>query len=108
MNRFESELTKGNFVTSECTNCMEIVWPPSNFCNKCFGDVTWREVQKKAKLIDFSKKNGESFCVAEFENKIRILSTLKSSDTEPKLGQDLILENCGFKNGNYDFTLSLT
>ena len=107
MNRFEIELEKGNFVTSECSNCKEIVWPPSNFCSKCFGDVTWREVKKKAKLIEFSKKDGEAFCIAEFEDKIRILSTLNNSDTEPTLGQELILENCGFKNGNYNFILSL-
>lgn len=107
MNRFEIELEKGNFVTSECSNCKEIVWPPSDFCNKCFGDVTWRKVQKKGKLIEFSKKDGDAFCIAEFEDKIRIFSSLKHSDTEPKLGQDLILENCGFKNDKYNFILSL-
>jgi len=108
MNRFELELTKGNFVTSECEDCKKIVWPPSNFCNKCFGNVIWRGVKKKAKLIEFSKKDSDVFCIAEFEDKIRILSTLKNSDIDPKIGQELILENCGFKNGNYNFTLSVT
>lgn len=107
MNRFESELTKGNFVTSECTNCKNIVWPPANFCSECFGGVTWRGVNKEAKLIEFSKKDEGLFCIAEFENKIRILSTLKNSNKKPEIGQNLILENCGFKNGSYDFVLSI-
>ena len=108
MNKFEIELERGNFVTSECPHCKEIVWPPSNFCDKCFGDVNWRKVLKNAKLIEFSKKDGEGFCIAEFENKIRILATIKAGESEePKIGQDLILENCGFKNGSYSFTLSL-
>ena len=52
MNKFEIELGQGNFVTSECTNCKEIVWPPENFCSKCLGDVRWRKVLKKGKLIE--------------------------------------------------------
>jgi len=108
MNKFEIELGQGNFVTSECTNCKEIVWPPENFCSKCLGDVRWRKVLKKGKLIEFSKKDGEGFCIAEFENKIRILATINEFESdEPKIGQDLILEKCGLKNGNYSFTTSL-
>ena len=108
MNVFESELEKGNFVTSECTKCNEIVWPPTEICNKCLDDVQWRKVQTKAKLIEFSKKDGKGFCIAEFEKKIRIISTLKLSESdEPKIGQDIKLEHCGFKNGNYSFTFSL-
>jgi uncharacterized protein len=108
MNKFERELEKGNFVTSECSKCKEIVWPPRDFCSKCLREVAWRKVQKKGRLIEFSKKDTNRFCIAEFEDKIRILSTLKNSDTEPKIGQELILENCGFKNGNYNFILSMT
>ena len=108
MNKFENELEKGNFITSECSNCKEIVWPPSDFCSKCFRDVTWRNVLKKGKLIEFSKKDGKGFCIAEFENKIRILSTLIHSEfNKPKIGQKLILENCGIKNGQYYFESSL-
>ncbi len=105
MNKFESELERGNFVTSECSNCKEIVWPPSDFCSKCLGNVKWRDVLKNGKLLEFSIKDGKIFGIAEFENKIRVISTLKSSEIgEPKIGQDLILENCGFKDGNYSFT----
>ena len=108
MNKFERGLEEGNFVTSECSKCKEIVWPPTDFCSKCLGEVEWRPVQKKGRLIEFSKKDGQEFCIAEFENKIRILSTLEKNESEePKIGQELILETCGFKNGNYYFSSRL-
>ena len=48
MTRFESELKNNNFVCSECLKCKHLVWPPSDFCNRCFGDVVWRPVSKKS------------------------------------------------------------
>jgi len=39
MNKFETELKAGNFVTSECSYCNRIVWPPSDYCDNCFKDV---------------------------------------------------------------------
>ena len=35
MNKFEEELKKGNFITSECHKCDKIVWPPSDYCDNC-------------------------------------------------------------------------
>ena len=35
MNKFETELKAGNFVTSECSYCEKIVWPPSDYCDYC-------------------------------------------------------------------------
>ena len=57
MNKFEAELKDGRFVVSECPKCKIIVWPPSNFCNKCFEEVTWRNSLSSGKLIEFSKKS---------------------------------------------------
>ena len=42
MKKFETELKAGNFVTSECTHCKKIVWPPSDYCDYCFKEVNWR------------------------------------------------------------------
>ncbi len=41
------------------------------------------------------------------ENKNLKLETSPIKSEEPKIGQDLILEKCGLKNGNYSFTTSL-
>ena len=67
MTKFEDELKNNNFVCSECTKCRHTVWPPSDFCNKCMGSVIWKPVSHKAKLVEFSSKDGKIFGIAEFE-----------------------------------------
>jgi len=101
MTPFEEELKKGKFVCGECQNCKKLVWPPSNYCNRCFKQVTWRSVSQTAKLIEFSKKDDVIFCIAEFENEIRVMGSLQT-DTKPVIGQDLKLIKCSY-NGNEEF-----
>ncbi|MDE1764129.1 MAG: hypothetical protein KGH88_07770 [Thaumarchaeota archaeon] len=96
MNRFEQELKSDNFVCSECTKCQKLVWPPSEYCNKCFGIVTWRKVSRDATLLEYSCKNGEYFCVAEIEGQIRIIGKI-SNPSEIKIGQNLTLERCDYE-----------
>src|SRR5579863_3128996 len=95
MTRFEAELKNNNFVCSECVKCKHLVWPPSNYCNKCFGDVMWRPVSKKATLVEFSSKDGINFCIGEFENSIRVFGTLEANSTL-FIGQNLTLKYCDF------------
>ncbi len=95
MNRFEKELKNNNFTCSECLNCQKIVWPPSEYCNKCFGDVTWRQVSRNAILLEYSCKNGEYFCLAELEGQIRIVGKI-SEPNKLEIGQKLILEKCDY------------
>ena len=95
MTRFEDELKNNSFVCSECVKCKHLVWPPSDYCNKCFGDVTWRPVSKKATLVEFSSKDGKYFCIAEFENGIRIFGTLEEN-SNLIIGQNLILKYCSY------------
>ncbi len=95
MTRFEEELKKGKFVCGECQDCKKLVWPPSDYCNKCFEQVKWRQVLSTAKLIEFSKKDNTIFCVAEFESEIRVMGSLQT-DTKPVIGQELILVQCSY------------
>ncbi len=97
MTRFEDELKNNNFVCSYCVKCEHFVWPASEFCNKCLGDVTWKQVSKNAKLVESSSKDGRYFCIAEFEGNIRVFGAL-SEDSQPKHAQDLILEKCDYDN----------
>ena len=76
MNKFESELKTGNFVTSECNHCNRVVWPPSDYCDNCFQKVNWRKISKNGTIIELSKKENDVFCISEFENKIRIMGKL--------------------------------
>jgi hypothetical protein len=101
MTQFEEELKKGKFVCSECQNCKKLVWPPNNYCNRCFGQVKWRPVSQTAKLIEFSKKDNIIFCISEFENEVRVMGALQT-DKKPVIGQELILIKCGY-NGKEEF-----
>lgn len=95
MSRFEVELKKNNFVCSECIKCKHLVWPPSDFCNKCFGDVIWRPVSKNATLVEFSSKDEKHFCIGEFENSIRVFGTVEGKSTLIP-GQSLTLKHCSY------------
>ena len=98
MNKFEEELRVGNFVTSECLYCAKIDWPPSAYCNNCFKNVSWRKVSPNGKLIEWSKKNNDIFCIAEFENSIRVIGKLDSKNVIPKPGQLIKLTKCTLNN----------
>ncbi len=106
MTKFETELKKGNFIIGECPNCEIVIWPPSEFCSKCFDNVKWRNSVNSGELIEFSKKEDSYFGIVEFEKKIRIMGSLKSR-TEPKIGQKTKLEKCSLEEGNYHFEMAL-
>jgi len=95
MNKFEKELKNNNFLCSQCTNCDKIVWPPSEFCSKCFSDVIWRPVSKYAKLVEFSSKDNNYFCIAEFEDSIRVMGSVENA-SDLHVGQTLVLINCDY------------
>ena len=40
---FESKLNDGEFCIPECTECKKIVWPPAEFCNHCFGNISLKD-----------------------------------------------------------------
>lgn len=101
MNRFEEELRNNNFICSECLKCNKVVWPPSDYCNRCFGSVSWRKISRDAVLLEYSVKDGEYFCLAELEGQIRIMGAVRKSG-KLKVGQKLILEKCDFY-GNEKF-----
>lgn len=103
---FESELKKGNFVVSECKHCQKIVWPPSEFCNQCFREVSWKKGSNEGKIIEFSKQNNDYFCLIEIENSIKIIGKL--SYGIPKIGQNIKIEKCGVKDENHYFEILLT
>ena len=106
MNKFETELKAGNFVTSECTNCNKIVWPPSDYCDNCFKDVNWRKVSKNGKIIELSRKEDDVFCIAEFEDKIRVIGKLDAEINMVKPGQAVKLSKC-LNNDKNSFFFSL-
>ena len=103
MNKFHQELQNNNFVCGSCPKCNKLVWPPSDFCNSCFGNVVWKPVGKTAKLIEFSHDKDGVFCIAEFEENIRIMGTIKNAKNL-KIGQLLTLVKCDY-DGKEKFIL---
>ena len=101
MNRFEHELKNNNFLCSQCTKCNKLVWPPNDFCNKCFSAVTWRSVSRSAKVIEFSSKDDEIFCIAEFEDGIKVMGSVENA-SGLQVGQSLFLVKCDY-NGKEIF-----
>jgi uncharacterized OB-fold protein len=95
MNKFEEELKNNNLVCSECLKCQKIVWPPSEYCNRCFGNVMWRQISRDAVLLEYSCKNGEYFCLAELEGQIRLVGKILES-SRLEIGQKIILEKCDY------------
>ena len=102
---FELELKKGNLLISECDHCKKIVWPPSELCNECLCENSWRKCAGKGKIIEFSKKENTYFCVAEIESSIKILGEIISGT--PKIGQQVIIIDCGMVEHNYFFKLKV-
>ena len=100
MNRFQNELVKGNFVISRCEKCNKNVWPVNDFCDNCFSRVYWVRGSRSAKIIEYSRKNDNWFCLVETADHIRMLGTLES-DTEPKIKQKIVLNNCYFDKKPY-------
>ena len=102
---FESELKKGILMIPECMYCNKTVWPPSEFCNQCFKEVSWKKSPNEGKIIEFSRQNNDYFCVVEIKKGVRIIG--KVSSKIPTVGQKIKLERCGIKEGNYFFEMSL-
>jgi len=47
------------------------------------------------------------FCLAEFENGIRVMGDLILKSKKPEIGAQIKLEKCGISDGSYSFVMSL-
>lgn len=51
--QFIDNIKKGNFVLPYCCYCKKNIWPPVEYCNKCFNKVELINLEnEKGKLID--------------------------------------------------------
>ena len=96
MTKFLEELKNGRFVCSECQKCKKLVWPTNDYCNQCFSRTLWRPVSITATLVEFSKKDNTIFCIAEFENMLRIMGTLNAEYDKLIIGQKIKLVQCSY------------
>ena len=107
MNMFEEKLSRGELVIPECSACNEAIWPPNDFCSKCFGKAIWREFNQSGKILEYSKKGEQFFCLVEFANKIRLIGKISSKSPNPEIGNKVRIESCGIEGTNYKFNLKI-
>ena len=100
---FENELEKGRFCIPECLSCKKLVWPPSEFCDKCNGETSLKKEEFEAKIIEFSRQNDDYFCIVEFYDSIRIMAKMT---TCPKKDQIVKISKCGIVDGSYFFHIT--
>lgn len=100
---FESELSSGNFCIPECTNCKNIVWPPTEFCTFCFHKTSMKKGNFEGKILEFSKHNNEYFCIVEFFDKVRIVAKISQ---RPVIGNIVKISKCGISDGSYFFEVN--
>ncbi|CDI05601.1 Zn-ribbon domain-containing OB-fold protein [Candidatus Nitrosotenuis uzonensis] len=94
MNPFEEGLKNGKLLAGHCTRCKNIVWPPSEFCSRCFGRTKWDEIKEHGILLEYSSKDGKSFGIVEFGT-IRMMGTI-SNPERARPGSRVKLIECGF------------
>lgn len=100
---FETKLKEGIFCVPECNECKKIVWPPAEFCDRCFGNISLSEGNFEGKIIEFSSKNNQYFCIVEFEETFRLIAAISKI---PTVGQSVKMSKCGISEGNYFFEVS--
>jgi len=100
---FESELSQDNFYIPECIKCSKIVWPPSEFCNNCFGEISLKKKISEGKIIEFSRKDELYFCLVEFESQIRVIAKMSNI---PEIGQIVKIVKSGISKGSYFFEVT--
>ena len=100
---FENELEKGQFCIPECLSCKKLVWPPSEFCDKCNGETSLKKEEFEAKIIEFSRQNDDYFCMVEFYDSVRLMAKMT---TCTKKDQVVKISKCGIVDGNYFFHIT--
>lgn len=102
---FEDALKEGIFVIGKCNSCKKTIWPPSDYCNRCFGKIEVKKGPMEGKIIEFSKQDKNYFCLVEFEKEVKIIGKISSGI--PQNNQSVKITKCGIKDESYFFEFSL-
>jgi uncharacterized OB-fold protein len=102
---FDSELKKGKMVISECVDCKKIIWPPSEICNQCLKETSWRTCSNQGKIIEFSKQNDIYFGIIEFEKSFRIMGTI--IEGVPETNKLVKVFDCGISDNGYSLKMKV-
>jgi uncharacterized protein len=97
---FWDSLKKGKLITTKCTRCGEVTFPPQADCPKCMSDEhQWVELSTEATLVTFTRVEvapasfaGEdpyTIAIAELDGGLKVLAWLEGvrvEDAKPGMG----------------------
>jgi uncharacterized OB-fold protein len=109
---FWDSLKSGKFVTTKCSKCGSVTFPPQADCPNCMGkEVSWVDVGRDAKLVTFthvrvtpaSFAGNEPYTIAigELKGGLKVLAWLEGITPENvRPGMDLRIEARTSTEGN--------
>ncbi|MDA4120573.1 MAG: Zn-ribbon domain-containing OB-fold protein [Thaumarchaeota archaeon] len=109
---FWDALREGKFVTTKCSKCGKVSFPPQADCPKCMNDeFVWVDVGREATLLTFTRvqvtpasfatEQPYIIAIGEFPGGLKVLAWLEGVDPKnPKPGMKLRVEARTSKEGN--------
>lgn len=109
---FWDALREGRFVTTKCTSCGNLTFPPQADCPKCMGgNFEWVDLGREATLVTFTfvqitpasfvDKDPYIIAIGEFATGLKVLAWLEGVQPEnAKPGMRLRMEARGVPEGN--------
>ena len=92
-------------MVSMCSACKIIVWPPSEFCNRCMASTVWEKAPLDGVILELSQQDGQFFCVVELATSFRIVGRIISGI--PDVGKKITVERCGMRDGTSFFDMQV-
>jgi uncharacterized OB-fold protein len=109
---FWDSLKSGRFVTTKCSKCGNVSFPPQADCPKCMGsDFKWVDIGTEAILVtythvrmtpaSFAEDDPYVIAIGEFPRRLKVLAWLEGLDPkDAKLGMKLRIVSRTAKGGN--------
>lgn len=109
---FWDSLNEGRFVTSKCSKCGKVTFPPQADCPRCMsGEFEWVDMGREAKLVTFTQvrvtpasfagSGPYTIAIGELAGGLKVLAWLEGvplEDTKP--GMKLLVEARRSGEGN--------
>lgn len=109
---FWDALKNGKFVTTRCTKCGHVSFPPQADCPQCMGgEFSWVDLGRDATLVTFTRvqvtpasfaaSDPYTIAIGELEDGLKVLAWLEGGEPDKvKPGMRIRLEARTSKEGN--------
>jgi hypothetical protein len=113
LQEFIAYLNSGRLMSSKCSSCKNVIWPPSSVCPQCLSnEIEWVDINGEGKLIEFSEsfllEQPSIFGLVELDHKIRLIAKIQCDDvSQLKKGIPVKLLRCGMNNSDPYYVFQL-